>query len=417
VSYNQDDYASKKARDSEESLSLSAPSAPQQPLTEANLRRLDSLSTPSEGFTSPVQTKTSTSVADRDLISNSDHIMSGSTPSSTLSTSKMRTVMKANNLLIGEVDALTRYPEVLFRAKSIINGHRSSGMKPESQAKIITARNRFQMKNEDTFVERLWKLLLREERERNQGDSNDSWALEPWDKDFLDYNLNKDFRTGSVPIRNAKDPVSMQLLESLPRLKTPKPDMAYGLANLAFTKQEQELNECYSSVTELSESLFHTFFIVECKSHRGTLEEAETQASGGGAALVCANRRFNAIAGPNPSQGADLNSFVFSLAMTPSVAKLYVHWAGTVEIEEKGSTDGLDTMYHMHRVAAYILDEEDHLKKLRHDIDNILDWGTLERKTDIKARLADIQVITQKKPTSSSPSPLAQRARLNQQPW
>jgi hypothetical protein len=73
--------------------------------------------------------------------------------------------------------------------------------------------------------------------------------------------------------------------------------------------------------------------------------------------------------------GADLRSLVFSIIMTPTLAHVNAHWcfrqSSTVE-------------YQMTKPSGHQLDEADDVIKLRRNINNILDWGLLKRRLEIK---------------------------------
>ena len=73
--------------------------------------------------------------------------------------------------------------------------------------------------------------------------------------------------------------------------------------------------------------------------------------------------------------GPDMTTPVFSLAVTPNVISLLVHWA---EVDEGGQT-----WYHTSHVFTYALENPGVGKDLRHDLDNLLDWGTLNRKAEV----------------------------------
>ena len=52
---------------------------------------------------------------------------------------------------------------------------------------------------------------------------------------------------------------------------------------------------------------------------------------------------------------------------------------------------GKSTIYHMHKVRTYAMDYGGALKNLRYDVNCILDWGCVDRKTSIQETLAKIQ--------------------------
>lgn len=123
--------------------------------------------------------------------------------------------------------------------------------------------------------------------------------------------------------------------------------MLYRLGNSAFTREEQKINAVHSQYTEMSPGYVHAFFIIECKTFSGTMVEAEMRVCSNGAALVSAARRFNTLAGKPIYEGADLQSFVFSLALVPSLANLHVHWAEVLSDSE--------VVYHMHQISSFYL--------------------------------------------------------------
>ena len=202
------------------------------------------------------------------------------------------------------------------------------------------------------------------------------------------------------------------------RLATPRPDILYGLRRSAFSASETLINERFSGVASVSDECFHPFFLVECKMWK--IEDAENQAARGGTTLVNARRKFNAQ-DPGLEQrqktvpGADLDSFAFSMALTPAQAHLFVHWAEMTQSSARSSSatsayassrdppiakkKSLATViYHMTILKVYRFtspanvlsvltplsnDEHSPYNHLRHDLYNILDWGALKRRGEI----------------------------------
>ena len=164
----------------------------------------------------------------------------------------------------------------------------------------------------------------------------------------------------------------------------------------------------------MSTTLYHAFFVLECRNDR-RIEDAENQAIRGGAAIVYAKRMFITIpdrAEALPSSDlwspadlnaaldlphtlnsdvegkADVDSVAVSLPLVPSLAHLYVHWAEITSTET-------NVVYHISLVKPYALLIDADLKGLRYDMSNILDWGTLARKEEIKKRMAEVKVRTE----------------------
>lgn len=266
--------------------------------------------------------------------------------------------------------------------KRIIQGARGSTMKEESRENLHEVCRDFATSNELTFIVELWGVLLHKTREVKDLDPQGRirWIAMAWKADQLRANWQADFVRECVPAISTTDPVYIKLLASLPRIQNPKPDLTYGLKGEAFTETERQINNTESISTILSNDLYHVWFVVEGKSSGGTIEDAENQCCRAGAAMVNARMQFNARAAPTNVLvlGADSHSFAFSLALVPSKAHMFVHWA-----EVKGQTN---VIFHMNLVDSYDFRATtgDAFGRLRHDMDNVLDWGTLERKIDIQ---------------------------------
>ena len=295
----------------------------------------------------------------------------------------IRRVLYDNNLVIEDDQALERCLEIKDKALEIIQGDRNSGMQPGSNEEIQELRKIFATGNELTFLVELWGSLLHKTRTVRQLDPQGriEWIKRAWRKDCLRTNWGADFLRDSVPaIQKPDDKVLAKLLESLPRIQNPRPDLTYGLGQEAFDETERRIMHTCNKFTVLSADLYHGFFLVEVKSAEGTIEDAENQCCRGGAALVHARIQFNAQATmehESPPMGADLQSIAFTLALVPSKAHMFVHWA---EIRNT------DIVYHMNLVNSYDFRSLscDGFAQLRYDIDNVLDWGTLRRKQEIK---------------------------------
>ena len=86
----------------------------------------------------------------------------------------------------------------------------------------------------------------------------------------------------------------------------------------------------------------------------------------------------------------------FTLSVNPGISELNLHWA---------EPSGRSTIYHMHNVRVYAMKRREELKNLRHDINCILDWGCVDRKTSIQEILAKIKAKRDSMPESSLSTP------------
>ena len=270
-----------------------------------------------------------------------------------------------------------------------------------------------------TFLVHVWTKFLDAEDTRlvkttADGELEDEegairWIETAWKKDHLRCNWNADFTRGSVPPLVNLDPSLRLHTEKVPRVKNPKPDLTYGLLQAAFAKVEQDINNKHGA--GLSVDIVHPFFVVEAKIGGKPIDEAELQCARGGAAMVRLKRNFDKHAdgtyvdeeakqgqnkdgnhvaeriSPNKEEipidhyRTDTKSFAFSLALVPRSATMFVHWA-----EEAFSKEGtlLTINWHATHVAEYQLRNGAPWIELHRDIDNVLDWGTLTRKQELR---------------------------------
>ncbi len=217
------------------------------------------------------------------------------------------------------------------------------------------------------------------------------WEAVSWNISGLDDNWDQPLHIGSLPRLETEDENHLALLESLPRVSTPKPDIAFGLEKRWFNEAEMLVNDQYHMYVQVSEGIYHPWFLVETKTN-GLMEEVEIQCCRGGAAFVRCTRQLIEDSDPDAfaaQYGPDLESMAFSLALVPTYAQIFYHWAN------KGS-DGR-VRYHIHLLKAFALRDEDSYVALLRAVNNILDWGLDARLTSITGVLHKIHALTAEK--------------------
>ena len=214
-------------------------------------------------------------------------------------------------------------------------------------------------------------------------------VLTAWREDNLVRIRNQSFDLNSIP---SLDPGN----------NTPKPDYCFELLKSAFTRDEQELNTRLRQYTLLSKPLYHCFFAVEFKTMDGEWTQCQTQCCCVGAVMVHATEQLLKVAFPpneHPLKDDSLRKepcMAFTLAVNPAFSELNLHWA---EPSRKS------TIYHMHKVRHYVMERGGELKNLRHDVNCILDWGCVDRKTSIQETLAKIKAKNDSMPAPSLSRP------------
>lgn len=158
------------------------------------------------------------------------------------------------------------------------------------------------------------------------------------------------------------------------RVSQPKPDSLYGYRVNAFAKHHRmALGDMHRGLSSNSQGLILPFLVIEHKASGpgsyGSLWEAENQCFGGSTAcLSIMNELNNALnkVSQHPGPVQTLDNAVFSIAMTNSVAKLYISWQS-------------DMSYFSSRVASFCLVDPEHFIQFRRCVRNIVDWGMNER--------------------------------------
>ena len=287
----------------------------------------------------------------------------------------------------------------------------------------------------------LWKTLLNDERQVLQRELTFEdnpelfeWIAQAWAKDFIYGKWKADFARDSLPkLDKTGDPVLDAVLLTVPRITSPRPDLAYGFDFKAFEEAHRAiLHEVKGG--QITKQQFCTFFAVEAKYEEGTIEDAENQCCRTGATMAKSRRDMHqawikartrlqklraAIATPSQSTEADLvaptsgpviptqtppskssvyqpstasntptqheDTISFTLAVCPQIAKMSVHYLET--------WPGGRIKWQIHALKTYLLQDHKHLKVLHHDFDNILDWGCTTRKKQITAQATELAQI------------------------
>ena len=319
-----------------------------------------------------------------------------SRPSSNVSVPKLtdnirnvRESIENQGIYFEDVDSYDRYPDFQQHINSIIDRERGSVMRPESLRKAKQFRLENATSNETSYFANLKPLVIKDERmvqtSKRTFEDAAKWVLKSYHSDELDVRQNVMFVKDILPKK-----AGTAEKEKILGLTTPQPDWVYGLKRVRFSNATPaQLGIEAAALIGIAPGLIHPFFVMENKSCEDPIEDAENQAIRSGAALVAARRRLNGIAkGPDNENdegttGADFHSYAFSCSWVPQMANLHVHWQ---EQREDGSS-----IYHMNLLRLYAFARAKEMSDFRHDLHNILDWGTsLTRKTAIESLVAKI---------------------------
>ncbi|KAL8754651.1 MAG: hypothetical protein Q9184_005041 [Pyrenodesmia sp. 2 TL-2023] len=316
-----------------------------------------------------------------------------------MSVNQIRLILNRNRLFVKDPDAEIRGQTLIDKAKDIIDQRRGSSMEDETAQEIKESMAFHSTKNEKTMLINLWQLLVNKTRfVKKRGDDGDEpvltaaeeneaavWIQRAWLKeDNLFAKWDADFLSHTIPeICKTDDEGLNALLETVPRVAKPKPDLAMGFDQKEFSSVVLEVLEKFARSVTIGQ--FLTFFSTEAKGPEGTMEEAENQNCRGGAAQSKNQRDFwkatdtylhPQAAPPDATYPRpDRRSISFSLAVTPQLATLFVHWAEEL--------DAASEQWQQSKLRSYRLEEVDDLRLLRTNLDNIFDWGCASMKKKI----------------------------------
>ena len=252
--------------------------------------------------------------------------------------------------------------------KKVIDGKRPGDMRPESAKKINRGIAITKNMIEATVFDRLWHDLVKQYRLVEDVKNPGQFVAEEWDFKGLLAARDQIFHQKCVSTLDLTNEAELEAFNNLPNAKIPKPDVVYGIYDLFFHDSDNIALQLLAPWVNISPGLNFPFLVIEFKA-LGAMQEAQLQALRAGSTLVDAHRQMKSLAKMLDlnEAGVDASNIIFSVCITPEQALLYVHWC---EVANGGRAK-----FNMMCVKQYHIGPEDDLRKLRRDIDSILEWG------------------------------------------
>ena len=306
--------------------------------------------------------------------------------------------MEQYGLYQNETAFEVKYPDFQVLVMKIIEVDRDSAMKPGSAKDICNNVAFYGTVNEDSFLTEVLPLLVKKtygvpanprQQKTNLADQTVGESyVDVAEKDLRDgqqYAAKNWFDEGVVTITSrefVKDflpfPFDAELIKELKKqddMTNGKPDRCYGLRPNRFPHpQGLHISLELKEYLQVMPSIYHPYFILEGKSNQGKPADAQNQARRGGAILVHSLRSLLALIGVPEVSGADDRTFVFSATMASDHIQLWVHWAEVLSDR---------VLYHMNFLEGIALLDKKRLPDMRKYIDNILEWGSINRATQL----------------------------------
>ncbi|KAL8857183.1 MAG: hypothetical protein Q9178_006238 [Gyalolechia marmorata] len=262
-------------------------------------------------------------------------------------------------MFFNDRDSFNRFEEFKKDTHSVL-GQRNSAMTAQSAEHIQNYQFDHATDNEITYLTGLAPLYFKQSRTvdvKHLGDTVEH-VVRSFDDDRLAQARSSDFAKGMLPtdIKNSA-------------MKDPIPDFVFGIRKPKFEDTPFKISDVARRLVNVATTVPHCFFAIEGKGADLPIADAETQAIRAGAVLVHARRLLMeraGLIGADEPKGPDLDSFVYTCAWEPGLAKVFVNWC---EVREK------KVVYQMNWLNSYALDTHEGMKGFRAAIHSILDWG------------------------------------------
>ncbi|KAL8825695.1 MAG: hypothetical protein Q9170_007692 [Blastenia crenularia] len=357
------------------------------PLTSGNLSFFSgNMSNPKSGEGTPSTTMKNTSTA-------------------TMKLGRAEEIMRLNGIVFNDLSARNTAHFVAL-AKRICTAERTSPPRAPLGDTLLREMSETAMVNEQTMMKIWFHQLVHWDRIPNQvfkptggagagaeddevmEEGEEGQLLNPdgpafqefkqWRDDGIYSNWDKDFDRNSVPKLNFIDQNELKVLvNALPRVANPKPDVVFGYADKIFTDLQRSMNLLHVRTAKISDGLNWPFATVDAKLD--SMRALRLQCMRAGSAIIAALRDLFSEAGVKKP---DFEAWIMSVAITTDIAHVHVHWAETAPDSA--------VRYHMVPVMPFTLGFADAHTSLRKTISNILDWGLLERKPIIDQALESL---------------------------
>ncbi|KAL9123545.1 MAG: hypothetical protein Q9217_007029, partial [Psora testacea] len=303
-------------------------------------------------------------------------------------------------------EANKRGKVLVEKAKAILCQPRGSPTAKKLVPQIRDAIQKSRGLGEMTLIFNVWQVL--KDNHRQYADrpippdvlpEDIQWTKRAWELDYFGFKINATFKKNSIPDKpELGSELLNKIFKEMPRIADPKPDIAIGLSRNDLPEGQRAIFDRHHC--DITQGLYHVFFCIEAKTEDLPPGEAENQCIRTGAAAVNNRREWNLAANPSsrpqslpsfPRQ--DLDSFTFSLALTPSLCTMHVHWCEEWPNEVEH--------WHAHPLRSYDLRFDGPLEELGMHMRNIFDWGLGERKREIEEQYHAIVKRTLEESTSS----------------
>ncbi|KAL8724424.1 MAG: hypothetical protein Q9166_007962 [cf. Caloplaca sp. 2 TL-2023] len=320
--------------------------------------------------------------------------------------------------------AMGRYPKLWKAALAIIEKPRMSDPKEVEITRYRAKLDKYQNANEDTFLHMILPSFIKDERwvpaSRTSGpttlshveiqqpasqtpaelpaserekyanwarlEDKENYVAVEFDSDGMVTNVNRDFLR-VLPFPNTSDngqwsdDLNKRMMKAA-HITNPRPDRTFGVSRGKLPwPEDTPIPPAIAVMLEVIRSCYHIFLILEGKSFGGIISEARNQSARGGSIAIHYERVVRAMLGMPDEPGADMDTFMFSVVVTPESLEIWLNWAEVHPHPQHPEEPLKQPTFHMNCIWASVLNDpsKKNLGQIRKRLHNIMDWGLGER--------------------------------------
>ena len=323
--------------------------------------------------------------------------------------------MTEHGLIINDMEAFDRSPKFQAKVFSIVESQRVSSPSPMSEKKLKMYLKEYDRASEGSFLMHIMPILLKDgfytKNLKPEMSKEDRLSIEKEQVVFREFLIdegliisrNEELLDTLLPKKYTNQGFEEEMERALRKegkTRNARPDFIFGNSTKKYPQLPMPTK--ISNLLAIAPGMYHPFLIIEGIGDQGSKAQAEDRCRRGGSTLVHAALVLNAeianddestapevnhdpdqatqqgkIEQPTvtkePTEDADLRTFMFSAIISPSTMDFYVNW---YEGNQKDAEGMPNPLFHMNCVKSVSLKDRRALKEIRQTLHNICEWGS-----------------------------------------
>ena len=235
---------------------------------------------------------------------------------------QVRALLERNFYYIDDDKAAAIGNRVIMKAKKIVQARRGSILQKDKAEAAMKKIKVYAAYGETSFAIAFQNTVLGNERFVSQEKAIEAMTEEEladgrnfvptaWEKDNLAVLWQQDFLKDQVPQPSTPNDHWNEMLMSVPRVQTPRPDTCFGITYEAFGEYATEVL-CNNRLDLAGPKAYIITFAIEAKGLNESIYEGENQCLRVGATMVNNRRQFNIVAAKIREDGESSTSGTFA---------------------------------------------------------------------------------------------------------